>query len=115
MLDDILEYFQLTDLSAGDIIWYAVGFFGQFLFFLRWVVQWLMSERRRRSVIPLVFWYFSVVGGLTSLVYAVYIQDPVITLANLFNSIVYIRNLILIYREKTETRAAADDAAPAAR
>ena len=59
------------------IVWLAVGFTGQALFSIRFIVQWWCSERKKRSVIPLAFWYFSLAGGVTLLAYAIYRQDPV--------------------------------------
>jgi lipid-A-disaccharide synthase-like uncharacterized protein len=80
----------------ADWIWLAVGFAGQALFSMRFVVQWLASERRGRSVVPLAFWHFSVAGGITLLAYAVYRADPVFIVGQLGGLFVYIRNLQLI-------------------
>ena len=84
--------------------WIAVGFFGQALFSLRFLVQWLSSERQRRSTIPLPFWYFSIAGGATLLAYAIHRQDPVFILGQSVGVLIYARNLHLILRER---RAAA--------
>ncbi|MEQ8234677.1 MAG: lipid-A-disaccharide synthase N-terminal domain-containing protein [Gammaproteobacteria bacterium] len=81
-------------------IWVAVGLSGQLLFSARWLVQWITSERRRRSVIPVAFWYFSVAGSLTLLAYALYRMDPVFILGHVANSVIYVRNLVLLMREK---------------
>jgi lipid-A-disaccharide synthase-like uncharacterized protein len=78
--------------------WVALGFIAQGLFFMRFLVQWIASERRRRSVVPLAFWYFSVGGGLTLLAYAIYRRDPVFILGQGAGLFVYARNLWLIYR-----------------
>ena len=84
--------------------WIAVGFFGQALFSLRFLVQWLSSERQRRSTIPLAFWYFSIAGGATLLAYAIHREDPVFILGQSVGVLIYARNLHLIFRER---RAAA--------
>lgn len=78
--------------------WVIVGFTGQFIFFLRFAIQWYTSERRRRTVVPESFWYFSVVGGLITLVYAIRIQDPVFMMAQTLGLVIYIRNIVLIRR-----------------
>jgi lipid-A-disaccharide synthase-like uncharacterized protein len=86
------------------MIWLVVGFTGQALFSLRFLVQWWCSERQRRSVIPLAFWYFSLAGGATLLAYAVYRQDPVFIVGQAGGLVVYSRNLYFIYRERRHVR-----------
>lgn len=80
--------------------WLVVGFIGQALFGMRFVIQWIISEKRGESVIPLPFWYFSIGGSLILLSYAIHKQDPVFILGQSLGSIIYIRNLILISRKK---------------
>jgi lipid-A-disaccharide synthase-like uncharacterized protein len=80
----------------ADWVWLAVGFAGQALFSARFLVQWVASERRGRSVVPLAFWYFSVAGGMTLLAYAVYRADPVFIVGQLGGLLIYLRNLQLI-------------------
>ena len=82
------------------VIWLAVGFLGQALFSARFLVQWLSSERQRRSVVPLAFWYFSVAGGATLLAYAIHREDPVFILGQGAGLFIYARNLQLIYRQR---------------
>ena len=91
-----------------DMIWLAVGFMGQALFSARFLVQWVSSERRKRSVVPLAFWYFSVAGGATLLAYAIHRQDPVFIVGQFAGLFIYLRNLQLIYRQR---RAEAADSA----
>ena len=79
--------------------WLVVGFIGQAMFSARFIVQWLVSEARRESVIPLAFWYFSLGGGATLLAYAIWRQDPVFIVGQGFGLLVYIRNLMLIRRK----------------
>lgn len=83
-----------------DMIWLAVGFMGQVLFSARFLVQWVSSERRKRSVVPLAFWYFSVAGGATLLAYAIHRQDPVFIVGQFAGLFIYLRNLQLIYRQR---------------
>jgi lipid-A-disaccharide synthase-like uncharacterized protein len=87
------------DLSA---FWLLVGFAGQGLFSARFVVQWLTSERARRSVIPVAFWYLSLAGGACLLAYALHRADPVFILGQGAGLSVYLRNLYLIARERSE-------------
>ncbi len=81
-------------------LWLALGFLGQGLFSARFVVQWLASEKKGESVVPVSFWYLSIAGSLTVLAYAIYRFDPVFMLAYGFNSFVYVRNLMLIFRKR---------------
>jgi len=83
-----------------NVIWLAVGFLGQALFSARFLVQWLSSERQRRSVVPLAFWYFSIGGGATLLAYAIHREDPVFILGQGAGLFIYLRNLQLIYRQR---------------
>lgn len=83
-----------------ELMWLIVGFAGQALFFTRFLVQWISSEREQRSVIPIAFWYFSLAGGFTLLVYAVHRRDPVFILGQAAGLCIYLRNLNLIYNEK---------------
>lgn len=85
--------------------WVALGLIGQLIFASRFVIQWIASERKGRSVIPTPFWYLSLGGSAILLVYSIHIADPVFILANLFNSFIYIRNLMLIGKEKQTSRA----------
>jgi lipid-A-disaccharide synthase-like uncharacterized protein len=86
------------------MIWLIVGFAGQVLFSLRFLIQWWTSERQKRSVIPVAFWYFSLAGGLTLLCYAIYRQDPVFIAGQAGGLLVYSRNLYFIYREHRNKR-----------
>jgi lipid-A-disaccharide synthase-like uncharacterized protein len=79
-------------------VWLSVGLLGQSLFSARFLVQWIASERRQQSVVPVHFWYFSVGGGLTLLAYAIYRQDPVFIIGQGAGLFVYARNLYFIRR-----------------
>jgi lipid-A-disaccharide synthase-like uncharacterized protein len=83
-----------------DPIWLTVGFLGQGLFSARFVVQWLKSEKLKKSVVPLAFWYFSLAGGVVLLAYAIHRTDPVFIVGQAAGVFIYLRNLHLIYRER---------------
>jgi lipid-A-disaccharide synthase-like uncharacterized protein len=85
-------------MSKVETIWIAIGFLGQGLFFGRWVIQWIASERTAKSQVPIAFWYMSLVGGLITLAYAIYRKDPVFIAGQGVGAVVYIRNLMLIRR-----------------
>ncbi len=81
-----------------DQLWLGIGLGGQAFFSARFLVQWIASERAKKSVVPRPFWFFSVGGGLTLLAYAIYRQDPVFILGQGAGLFVYARNLYFIYR-----------------
>ncbi len=82
--------------------WIIVGFIGQALFGTRFLIQWLTSERAKRSVIPRTFWYFSVGGSLVLLCYSLHKLDPVFIVGQITGLFIYVRNLYLLHRaEKT--------------
>jgi lipid-A-disaccharide synthase-like uncharacterized protein len=98
----------LHDVFVTNLDWWVVlGFAAQGLFTMRFVVQWLASERAGRSVIPVAFWWFSIAGGLLLLVYALYRKDPVFIAGQGFGVFVYLRNLYFVVRERKQTAAAA--------
>ncbi len=78
----------------------GIGFLGQGMFSLRFLVQWLYSERLKRSAIPIAFWYLSLLGGGLLLTYAIYRRDPVFILGQSIGLLIYFRNLQLIYQNK---------------
>lgn len=80
------------------LIWLAIGFLGQGLFFGRFFVQWIASERRKQSVIPRAFWYLSLAGGSVLLVYAIHQRDPVFIVGQATGFFIYSRNLWFILR-----------------
>ena len=88
-----------------DKIWVGVGLVGQAIFSARFIVQWIVSERRKRSVIPISFWFLSMAGSLVLLAYAVHRQDPVFILGQAGGMLVYSRNLWLILRGQSEQEA----------
>ena len=90
---------QLKNISENPAtLMVIVGFGGQLLFAMRFIIQWIKSEGERKSVIPLAFWYFSIGGGLVLLFYALWRKDPVIICGQGLGLIIYARNLYFIYR-----------------
>jgi len=83
-----------------EALWLTVGFLGQAVFTGRFVLQWLYSEIKKRSVIPVGFWYLSIVGSALLLAYAIYREDPVFIIGQSFGFVVYLRNLQLIAKHK---------------
>tara|TARA_Y100000590_G_C15671194_1_gene996302 strand:+ start:972 stop:1268 length:297 start_codon:yes stop_codon:yes gene_type:complete len=92
----------INDLSNIELIFLLIGFLGQGLFASRFIVQWIYSEKKGVSSIPIIFWYLSIFGGIGLLTYAIFRKDPVIISGQLFGIFIYLRNLILIYRKKNE-------------
>lgn len=88
-------------------VWLVVGFTGQFLFFMRFFVQWLASEKAKKSVVPDAFWFFSILGGSVLFIYAVFhLKDPVISLGQGMGLLIYFRNVYLLKVEKKKVGAA---------
>lgn len=90
----------LQGLSQLDRLWILIGFAGQFLFMMRFLWQWVQSERQRRSFIPVAFWYFSLGGGVVLLAYAIHRLDPVFITGQALGLVIYTRNLVLIRGER---------------
>lgn len=80
--------------------WVVFGFVGQALFASRFIVQWICSEKKGQSYIPVIFWYLSMAGGMILLIYATYKQDPVFIVGQSVGLFVYSRNLMLIHKRK---------------
>jgi len=90
------------DIPSG---WLVVGFAGQLLFSGRFFVQWIASERKKASVVPVAFWWLSLAGGATLLAYAIHRRDPVFVLGQAFGLLVYGRNLALVRGSGTSAGA----------
>ena len=82
--------------------WVVIGLLAQGMFFLRFFTQWIASERVKDSIIPVSFWYFSILGGVGLLIYALHIKDPVFIIGQSLGIFVYIRNLVLIKGRKNQ-------------
>ena len=85
----------MTSWFSSPTYWYVIGFGGQIAFSARFFVQWIVSERRGRVVIPRLFWYLSLMGGLALLSYAIHKRDPVFALGQGVGLLIYLRNLML--------------------
>lgn len=92
-------------MSNSEYIWLAVGLLGQGIFSARFIIQWLVSEKEKKSIIPVAFWYLSLVGGVTLLLYALYKRDPVFIIGQFSGIFIYSRNLFLIHRERSSRLA----------
>jgi len=111
MTDAIFSFLSID--SWTEFWWVVLGLTAQFAFSMRFIVQWIASERAGRSYVPVAFWYLSILGGTMLLSYAIYRQDVVFILGQSMGLIVYIRNLVLIRRALKADRLAAAAAAAA--
>ena len=89
----------------SNTVWLIVGFTGQALFTGRFLVQWLASERQKKSVIPVMFWYFSILGGSTLLIYSIHKEDPVFILGQAGGLLIYARNLYFVIKHSKAEKA----------
>ena len=90
---------------SPDLVWLAIGFAGQGVFFLRFLVQWWRSEQAGESVMPVSFWYLSIAGAAVILAYAAYREDPVFIVGQVLALAIYARNLALIRRTRRDADA----------
>lgn len=91
----------------SDVVWLGIGLVGQSLFFMRFFVQWIASERERRSVLPTAFWYFSMAGGAVLLAYAIWRKDPIFIIGQASGLFIYGRNLYFLSANANEAEAPA--------
>lgn len=82
-------------------LWITIGLIAQVLFFLRFLIQWVVSEKKGESVIPVQFWYLSIAGSLMLLAYSIWRKDPVFILGQCMGAVIYVRNLSLIYKKQS--------------
>jgi Predicted membrane protein len=95
----------MTQLISQHItLWIIIGFIGQLMFTARFLAQWIASEKVKKSVLPNIFWYFSLTGGTILFLYALHKKDPVFILGQGCGLFIYIRNLYLIYKNKEQTK-----------
>lgn len=94
----VADWFHHVFISQMDL-WLILGFAAQAMFSMRFLVQWIASEKARRSVVPVTFWFFSLGGGAMLLAYAVHQKDPVFIAGQAAGLVIYVRNLWLIMRE----------------
>ncbi len=91
---------MLSNLMTINGIWITIGLLGQLMFSMRFVIQWLVSEKHKKSIIPEAFWYFSLAGGIILFSYAVHIKDPVFILGQSIGIFIYLRNIYFIKKQK---------------
>ena len=97
-MDYLLDLLGLNNLTFKEFLWVTFGMLGQLIFFSRWIIQWLSSEKSKSSVIPVAFWWCSLLGGIITLIYAHHIGSFPFMLAQAVGIVVYSRNLFLIHR-----------------
>ncbi len=102
MMDAFAQWW--ADITAGELMWLAIGFGAQLMFSMRFIIQWIASEKARASIVPETFWYFSFVGGLMLFVYAIHRADPVFILGQGLGLIIYTRNIYFIWMNKRDRK-----------
>jgi lipid-A-disaccharide synthase-like uncharacterized protein len=100
LLTSLFPFLPESLATKPEQLMLIIGFAGQGLFAMRFIIQWLKSEGEGRSVIPLAFWYFSIGGGVVLFLYALWRQDPVIICGQGLGLFIYLRNLFLIFKEQ---------------
>lgn len=99
-----MDFSQLAtwwaNISTVELIWLAVGFSAQLMFSMRFIIQWIASEKARQSIVPETFWYFSFAGGFMLFIYAIYRMDPVFILGQGMGLLIYARNIYFIWSHK---------------
>jgi lipid-A-disaccharide synthase-like uncharacterized protein len=100
MLTSVIEFIKsaISEQIIGDPVWATVALVGQVVFGGRFILQWIVSEYKKKSHVPTSFWYVSLVGSFILLAYSVHIKNPVFVLGFSLNTLIYIRNLHLIYK-----------------
>jgi len=99
MFSSIIQFFKMAIVEqiVGDAVWATVALVGQMIFGGRFVLQWIVSEYKKKSYVPTAFWFMSLAGSLILLVYSIHIKNPIFMLAFSLNTFIYLRNLHLIY------------------
>ncbi len=105
MLDSIISFFKsaIAEQIVGDPFWATAALAGQLTFGCRFILQWLVSEYKKESHVPTAFWWISLVGSGILLSYSIHIKNPIFMLGFSLNTLIYIRNLHLIYRHPRQT------------
>jgi len=103
-MDALLNWLHAVFVQQFDF-WIILGFVAQFMFMMRFVIQWIASERVGRSIVPVAFWFFSIAGGSLLLIYAIQRQDPVFIAGQGLGLLIYFRNIWLIIKEKRDDPA----------
>lgn len=100
-VDYVVDYLYSVFIQNFDF-WLLFGLLAQAMFMMRFVVQWIASERVGKSIVPIAFWFFSIAGGIMLFVYGLIRREPVLILGQGLGLIIYFRNLLLIFREKRQ-------------
>ena len=101
MMNSIYEFLKtaVSKEIVNDPVWATVALVGQFFFAGRFILQWLVSEYKRKSHMPVMFWYMSILGSLMLFAYSIHIKNPIFMLSFSLNTLIYIRNLHLLHLE----------------
>jgi lipid-A-disaccharide synthase-like uncharacterized protein len=107
MFGSIIQFFKsaIMDQIVGDPLWATIALVGQAIFGGRFILQWIVSEYKKRSYVPTAFWFMSLAGSFTLLAYSIHLKNPVFMLAFSLNTLIYLRNLHLIYRHTKKCTA----------
>jgi lipid-A-disaccharide synthase-like uncharacterized protein len=89
--------------TTVELVWLTIGFAAQAMFSMRFLIQWIASEKAKRSIVPEAFWYFSFLGGFMLFIYAIYRMDPVFILGQGSGLFIYARNIQFILKAKRDT------------
>ena len=105
MLNTIVEFVRtaINQQIVGDPLWATVALVGQVLFGGRFILQWMVSEYKQKSHVPISFWYLSIAGSLILFSYSIHIKNPIFMLSFSLNTLIYIRNLHLLHLESRKT------------
>jgi lipid-A-disaccharide synthase-like uncharacterized protein len=100
MITSVIKFFEaaIAEQILGDPVWATIALIGQIIFGGRFILQWIVSEYKKKSYVPTAFWFMSLAGSLILLSYSVHIKNPIFMLAFSLNTLIYLRNLHLIYR-----------------
>jgi lipid-A-disaccharide synthase-like uncharacterized protein len=105
LFDYLWKIISTPFIRAGQHpVWELLGLLGQGVFFGRFIIQWVASERKQRTVVPVAFWYMSLIGGFITLLYAIHVGRLVFILAFSLSSIIYVRNLMIYYRARSRRK-----------
>ncbi|MGH1406677.1 MAG: lipid-A-disaccharide synthase N-terminal domain-containing protein [Rhodomicrobiaceae bacterium] len=96
--------FWWESISSGELLWLSLGLGAQAMFSTRFIIQWIASERAKKSIVPEAFWYFSFVGGFMLFMYALHRMDPVFIIGQGTGLFIYSRNIYLIWKNKVFSR-----------
>jgi lipid-A-disaccharide synthase-like uncharacterized protein len=104
MLYSLVEFFKnaMVENIIQDPFWATVGLIGQLTFGFRFVLQWIVSEYKKKSYVPTSFWFLSIIGSLILLGYSIHVKNPIFILGFSLNTLIYLRNIHLIYKSRVQ-------------